>query len=105
MKVDPIKFEVLRNGFLEATEEMALALRRSAYSTNIKTRCDFSCCLFDRDLRPIAQSFSQPNHLGSMVGTVRQAVLEYGSENLGPGDHLVINYPYHERRGGREPSG
>ena len=94
MKVDPIKFEVLRNGFLEATEEMALALRRSAYSTNIKTRCDFSCSLFDRDLRPIAQSFSQPNHLGSMVGTVRQAVLEYGSENLGPGDHLVVNYPY-----------
>ncbi len=94
MKVDPIKFEVLRNGFLEATEEMALALRRSAYSTNIKTRCDFSCSLFDRDLRPIAQSFSQPNHLGSMVGTVRQAVLEYGPGNLGPGDQLVVNYPY-----------
>ena len=94
MKVDPIKFEVLRNGFLEATEEMALALRRSAYSTNIKTRCDFSCSLFDRELRPIAQSFSQPNHLGSMVGTVRQAVLEYGPGNLGPGDQLVVNYPY-----------
>ena len=94
MKVDPIKFEVLRNGFLEATEEMALALRRSAYSTNIKTRCDFSCCLFDRDLRPIAQSFSQPNHLGSMVGTVRQGVLDYGVENLAPGDQLVVNYPY-----------
>ena len=94
MKVDPIKFEVIRNGFLEATEEMAVALRRSAYSTNIKTRCDFSCCFFDRELRPIAQSFSQPNHLGSMVGTVRQAVLDYGADNLGPGDHLVVNYPY-----------
>ena len=94
MKIDPIKFEVVRNGFLEATEEMAAALRRSAYSTNIKTRCDFSCCFFDRDLRPIAQSFSQPNHLGSMVGTVRQAVREYGVERLGPGDHLVGNYPY-----------
>ncbi len=94
MKIDPIKFEVIRNGLLEATEEMAVALRRSAYSTNIKTRCDFSCCFFDRDLRPIAQCFSQPNHLGSMVGTVRQAVLEYGPEQLGPGDHLVVNYPY-----------
>jgi N-methylhydantoinase B len=94
MKVDPIKFEVIRNGLLEATEEMAAALRRSAYSTNIKTRCDFSCCFFDRGLRPIAQAFTQPNHLGSMVETVRQAVLEYGVENLGPGDHLVTNYPY-----------
>jgi N-methylhydantoinase B len=92
--IDPIKFEVIRNGLLEATEEMALALRRSAYSTNIKTRCDFSCCFFDRDLRPIAQAFTQPNHLGSMVGTVRQAVREYGVEKLGPGDQLVMNYPY-----------
>ena len=28
MKIDPIKFEVIRNGFLEATEEMAV-LRES----------------------------------------------------------------------------
>jgi N-methylhydantoinase B len=92
--IDPIKFEVVRNGLLEATEEMAAALRRSAYSTNIKTRCDFSCCFFDKDLRTIAQSFSQPTHLGSMMGTVRQAVREYGVDKLGPGDQLVVNYPY-----------
>ena len=94
MKLDPIKFEVIRNGLLESTEEMAVALRRSAYSTNIKTRCDFSCCFFDKNLRSIAQSFSQPNHLGSLGGTVKQAVQEYGSENLFPGDQIVTNYPY-----------
>ena len=33
---DPIKFEVIRNALIEATEEMTIALRRSAYSTNIK---------------------------------------------------------------------
>ena len=94
MKIDPIKFEVIRNGFLESTEEMAVALRKSAYSTNIKTRCDFSCAFFDKELRNIAQSFSQPNHLGSLAGTVKQAVTEYGSEKLFPGDQIVINYPY-----------
>jgi len=94
VKIDPIKFEVIRNGLVEATEEMAVALRRSAYSTNIKTRCDFSCCFFDGNLRPVAQAFSQPNHLGSMVGTVQQAVKEYGVEKLAPGDQLVVNYPY-----------
>ena len=56
--VDPIKFEVIRNALTEATEEMSIALRRSAYSTNIKTRADFSCALFDGDLRPVAQSFA-----------------------------------------------
>ncbi|MEZ4869755.1 MAG: hydantoinase B/oxoprolinase family protein [Caldilineaceae bacterium] len=51
---DPIQFEVIRNALLEATEEMAIALRRSAYSTNIKTRADFSCALFDAQLQPVA---------------------------------------------------
>lgn len=97
MPLDPITFEVIRNAFVEATEEMAIALRRSAYSTNIKTRSDFSCAFFDRHCRPVAQAFNQPNHLGSMVETVPRAIAEYGPENLGPGDALVVNDPY---RGG-----
>ena len=71
---DPIKFEVIRNALTEATEEMSAALKRSAYSTNIKTRCDFSCTFFDETLRPIAQSFGQPTFLGSMVRTVQYAI-------------------------------
>ena len=71
---DPIKFEVIRNALTEATEEMSAALKRSAYSTNIKTRCDFSCTFFDEILRPIEQSFGQPPFLGSMVRTVQYAI-------------------------------
>ena len=93
-QVDPIKFEVIRNALLEATEEMTIALRRSAYSTNIKTRADFSCALFDRELRPVAQAFAQANHLGSLTILVPMAVKEYGPENLGPGDAILINDPY-----------
>lgn len=95
--LDPIAFEVLRNALLEVTEEMAVALRRSAYSTNIKTRADFSCALFDRHLRSVSQSFSQANHLGSLVEMVPRMVREYGAERLGPGDALLSNDPY---RGG-----
>jgi N-methylhydantoinase B len=62
--VDPITFEVVRHALLAAAEEMALALRRSAYSTNIKTRADFSCAFFDRDLRLVEPAFTQPIHLG-----------------------------------------
>lgn len=91
---DPITFEVIRNALLEAVEEMAAALRRSAYSTNIKTRGDLSCALFDRNLRPVAQAFNQPNHLGSLVQLVPAAVAEYGAEDLGPGDAILVNYPY-----------
>ena len=45
--VDPISFEVIRNALVAATDEMVLALKRSAYSTNIKTRSDFACTTRD----------------------------------------------------------
>ena len=93
-QIDPIRFEVIRNALVEATEEMASALRRSAYSTNIKTRHDFSCAVFDLDARTVAQSFSQPNHLGSLVETVPRALDRYGPERLGEGDGVLVNLPY-----------
>jgi N-methylhydantoinase B len=93
-QLDPILFEVIRNTLLEAAEEMAVTLRRSAYSTNIKTRADFSCAVFDRSLRVVAQAFTQPVHLGSMVELVPRAVAEYGADKLQPGDALLTNYPY-----------
>ena len=93
-QIDPIRFEVIRNALVEATEEMASALRRSAYSTNIKTRHDFSCAIFDLNKRTVAQSFSQPNHLGSLVETVPRALDAYGPERLGEGDGILVNFPY-----------
>jgi N-methylhydantoinase B len=93
-KLDPVKFEVIRNALVEATEEMGLALRRSAYSTNIKTRADFSCVVFDAQLRFLASGFAQPTHLGSMSRMVPMAIRDYGPENLGPGDAIVVNDPY-----------
>jgi N-methylhydantoinase B len=92
--VDPITLEVIRSALLAATDEMGATLRRSAYSTNVKTRGDFSCCLFDRDLRVIAQAFAQPVHLGNMVKLVPAAIRQFGTERLGPGDMIVVNDPY-----------
>jgi N-methylhydantoinase B len=92
--MDRIAFEVIRNALVAATDEMVLALRRSAYSTNIKTRSDFSCAFFDAELRSVAQGFAQPVHLGSMVEQVPRAVRDYGPENLGPGDALITNDPF-----------
>ena len=92
--VDPISFEVIRNALVAATDEMVLALKRSAYSTNIKTRSDFSCAFFDAELRCVAQGFAQPVHLGSMVEQVPKAILAYGADRLGPGDMLLTNNPY-----------
>ena len=92
--LDPSRFEVIRNALLAATDEMAATLRRSAYSTNIKTRADFSCSFFDTQLRVIAQAFAQPVHLGTLVTLVPWAIRTFGADRLGPGDMLVTNDPY-----------
>jgi len=92
--IDPVRFEVLRNALLAITEEMGATLRQAAYSTNIKTRGDFSCAFFDRELRTIAQAFAQPSHLGSLAHIVPRAIQTYGAEHLQPGDGILINDPY-----------
>ena len=70
---------------------MTVILARSAYSTNIKTRKDFSCALLDKDARVLAQAFAQPTHLGSLVRLVPRAI---EGRRLRRGDTLVINDPY-----------
>lgn len=92
--IDPVSLEVMRNAFVETTEEMTAALRRSAYSTNIKTRCDFSCAIFDSKCNVIAQSFSQANHLGSLVKMIPLAVEQYAGDKLPAGSAIVTNDPF-----------
>jgi N-methylhydantoinase B len=88
---DPIRFEVLRNALSAISDEMALAVQRAAYSTNVKTRLDFSCAVLDQSARVIAQSFSQPNHLASLVYFVPRILAEYGRDRLRPGDGILCN--------------
>jgi N-methylhydantoinase B len=84
---------VIRNALVAATDEMVLALKRSAYSTNIKTRSDFSCAFFDAELRSVAQGFAQPVHLGSMSEQVPNAIRACAAK-LADGDMLLTNSPY-----------
>ena len=54
--IDPIRFEIIRQAIDAAAQEMCVALYKSAYSTNIKTRLDLSCAILDRQGRVIGQS-------------------------------------------------
>jgi N-methylhydantoinase B len=92
-KMDPVTLEILKNAFTAVPEEMGAALRRTAYSPNIKERMDASCALFDSKGRMLAQAEHIPVHLGAMPLTVAFA-LRY-SEKLQEGDQIVVNDPYH----------
>ena len=96
VRTDPILFEVIRNALVEATEEMSVSLQRTSFSTNIKTRLDYSCAFVDSQGRMVAQAFCQPAHLVTIGRLVPRAVAEYGEENLRPGDMLAVNDPHRQ---------
>ena len=92
--VDPITFSVVWSGLVSITEEMGVALRRSAYSLGVREGRDFSTALFDADARLIAQGNFSPGHLGSMPFVVKHVLEEYPPEELCPGDSILLNDPY-----------
>ena len=94
--MQPAELEIVRHAFAFVPEEMGLALRRSAYSPNIKERMDASCALFDADGRMVAQAEHIPVHLGSMPLAVTTLREEFEG-SLHEGDQWFLNDPY---RGG-----
>jgi N-methylhydantoinase B len=91
MNVDPAELEIFKNLFHSVAEEMGAALRRSAFSPNIKERRDYSCAVFDGKGRVVAMGDHMPVHLGSMPMSVAAAIESLG---LGPGDIAMLNDPY-----------
>jgi N-methylhydantoinase B len=91
---DPIELEIFKHIFHSIAEEMGAALRRTAFSPNIKERRDYSCALFDAAAEVIAMGDHMPVHLGSMPMSVRAAIDDL---HLGPGDMAMLNDPF---RGG-----
>ena len=91
--MDLITVEVIRGALSYAAEEMGIALRKSAYSHNIKERMDHSCAIFDERRRLVAQAEHIPVHLGSMSFAVTTG-LDSFAEELEDGDMLMFNDPY-----------
>jgi N-methylhydantoinase B len=91
MRVDPIRLEIFKNLFHSVAEEMGAALRRAAFSPNIKERRDYSCAAFNGAGEVLAMGDHMPVHLGSMPMSVAAAL---GALKLGPGDVALLNDPY-----------
>ena len=98
---DPVRLEIFNNLFMAIAEDMGVALQATASSVNIKERLDFSCALFDRSGKLIANAPHIPVHLGSMGESIRTIIAARGETRDGrgilPGDAYLLNDPY---RGG-----
>ena len=91
MRRDPVELEIFKNIYHSIAEEMGAALRRTAFSPNIKERRDYSCAVFDANGEVIAMGDHMPVHLGSMPMSVRAAIDRF---DLEPGDVAMLNDPF-----------
>jgi len=73
-------WELIYKATIYIAEEMGVALKRSAFSPNIRERMDHSCAVIDRKGRIVAQAEHIPVHLGSFRVCVRN-IMEWLDRN------------------------
>ncbi|KAL2203289.1 hypothetical protein CC79DRAFT_1280421 [Sarocladium strictum] len=91
-QIDPVRLSIFGHRFMSVAEQMGRTLQKTAVSTNIKERLDFSCALFSPDGGLVANAPHVPVHLGSMQFAVRYQHQRWKGQ-LKDGDVLVSNHP------------
>ena len=93
LTIDPITFEVLRNGLDAIADEMAYTIVRSARSTMIKDCMDYSASLCTARGDLIAQAVNIPVMMCSIPDALYVVVQKF-RDNLFPGDCIILSDPY-----------
>jgi N-methylhydantoinase B len=93
-QLDPAELAVIGHALHSVAVEMGAALRRTAFSPNIKERRDYSSAIFSAHGDLISMGDDMPVHLGSMPMSVAAVLADL---RLAPGDVALLNDPY---RGG-----
>ncbi|KAJ1964190.1 hypothetical protein IWQ62_003003 [Dispira parvispora] len=89
---DPIQLAVFSHRFMSIAEQMGRTLQKTAISTNIKERLDFSCAIFDPMGGLVANAPHIPVHLGS-IGHAVQYQIAYWGDDIHDGDVFITNHP------------
>ncbi|MGQ9646554.1 MAG: hydantoinase B/oxoprolinase family protein [Thermodesulfobacteriota bacterium] len=93
--VDMVTLQVVMNALHSITDEMNMALIRTAYSTNIKDRRDCSCAIYTSRGEVISQTeLGSPVHLGIMPSALNNVFARFRLEEMEEGDHIIVNVPY-----------
>jgi len=93
-ELDPILVEVVRYKLESISEEMQSSLVRGSFSPIVKEANDASCCLFTPDGTTVAQSRSNPSHLGSLIYSAAAILRHYPVDRMQDGDIYIFNDPY-----------
>ncbi|MEM0458132.1 MAG: hydantoinase B/oxoprolinase family protein [Sulfolobales archaeon] len=91
-----VSWEIIYRATVFIAEEMGVALKRSAFSPNIRERMDHSCAILDEYGRIVSQAEHIPVHLGSFrIGVINTLKwIEREGLKLDEGDMILTNDPY-----------
>jgi 5-oxoprolinase (ATP-hydrolysing) len=81
---------LLTHRLTSIVEDMGALLRRTALSTNIRERLDFSCALLDSGGTLVVSAPHIPVHLGALGVCVRAVM---GVSEMREGDTIITNHP------------
>lgn len=87
---EAVQLELFTHRFAALARQMGERLQRTAVSTNVKERLDFSCALLDAEGELVVNAPHIPVHLGALGLCVRRL---RESVPMGPGDVIVTNHP------------
>ncbi|HYN22748.1 MAG TPA: hydantoinase B/oxoprolinase family protein [Thermoanaerobaculia bacterium] len=90
MRPEAVQLELFTHRFGSVARQMGERLRRTAVSTNVKERLDFSCALLDSAGELVVNAPHIPVHLGALGLCVRRLREVIAME---PGDVVVTNHP------------
>ncbi|CAA9997633.1 unnamed protein product [Nesidiocoris tenuis] len=91
-ELDTVQLSIFSHRFMSIAEQMGRILQRTAISTNIKERLDFSCALFGPDGGLVSNAPHIPVHLGSMQEAVQFQIKTLGKK-ITDGDVILSNHP------------
>ena len=92
-KIDPVTFAVIKSGMDTIVDDMAYAVMRTARSSIVRDVLDYSVTMCDAKGRILSQAKTVALHLGA-VPDAMEVVLRQFSNDLAPGDVVVLNDPY-----------
>lgn len=87
---EAVMVELFSHRFTTIASEMGEMLKKTALSTNVKERLDFSCAVLDPEGNLVVNAPHIPVHLGAMGLCVRAAAK---AVRMRPGDVVVTNHP------------
>ena len=92
--LDPITYEVIRNGLLAGAAEMKVLVMRSSYATLWREAGDLSCAIMNTQGEMIVQGPADiPAQLGPLPFSMVGILQKLDAKTFQPGDVLFQNDP------------